>query len=97
MFRHVAVFRFAPDSTAEQHQAIVDALRTLPSIIPELKDYRVGLDAGLAEGNFEMAVVADFDDEAGWRTYTADAEHQRMIAELIRPILADRSAVQHEV
>ena len=97
MFRHVAVFRFTPESTREQHEAVIVALRTLPSIIPELRDYRVGLDAGLVEGNFEMAVVADFDDEAGWRAYTADAEHQRIIAELIRPILADRSAVQHDL
>jgi len=95
VFRHVALFRFTDESTAEQRQAMIDALHALPSKIPELRAYDISLDAGLVEGNWHAAVVADFDDEDGWRTYTADAEHQRILAELIRPILAERAATQH--
>jgi hypothetical protein len=40
-------------------------------------------------------VVAEFDDEAGWRTYTDHPDHQRLIAERIRPHLVSRTAVQH--
>jgi hypothetical protein len=39
-------------------------------------------------------VVADFDDEDGWRAYTEDPEHRRVIEELIAPVTEDRSAVQ---
>ena len=95
MFRHVALFRFTEESTPEQHRAMIDALHTMPAKIPELRAYDVSLDAGLADGNWHASVVADFDDEQGWRTYTADPEHQRILAELIRPILAERAAVQH--
>ena len=62
-----------------------------------IRRYDVALDAGLVEGNWDASVVADFDDAEGWRTYTADPEHQRIIAELIRPILAERAAVQLEL
>ncbi len=48
----------------------------------------------MVDGNWDFAVVADFDDEEGWRTYTADATHQQIIAERIRPIVAERAAVQ---
>jgi hypothetical protein len=97
VFRHVALFRFTDDSSEQQHRDVIDTLRGLPAIIPEIRDYHIGLDAGLVDGNWHAAVVADFDDESGWRTYTADAEHQRIIAEQLRPILADRAAVQYEL
>ena len=96
MFRHAALFRFTPESTDAQRDELVAALRTLPSVIPEIRDYRLGFDAGVAEGNFDLAVVGDFDDVEAWRRYMADAEHQRIIAELLRPILAERVAVQYE-
>ena len=50
-----------------------------------------------ATGNFDLAVVADFDDEAGYRVYATNPEHLTVIAERIRPILADRAAVQYVV
>jgi hypothetical protein len=95
VFRHVVLLRFTPESTIDQHQAIATALETLPAHLPELRSYRVGLDAGLADGNWHMTAVADFDDAAGWQSYTNDPEHQRIISEMIRPILAERAAVQH--
>ena len=97
MFRHVVLLRFTPESTPEQHQAVVAALATLPAHLPVLRSYDVALDAGLADGNWHVSAVADFDDAAGWQTYTVDPEHQRIIAEMIRPILAERAAVQHEL
>jgi len=97
VFRHVALFRFTAESTDAQRRAVIDALHALPSTITELRAYDVSFDAGLVEGNWHASVVADFDDEEGWRTYTADGEHQRILAELIRPILAERAATQHTV
>ena len=97
MFRHVVLFTFKPDTTPETTAAIIDALRTLPALIPELKDYRVGLDAGVNDGNYEMAVTADFDDVEGYLAYRDNDEHQRMIVGLIRPAIAQRAAVQYEL
>ena len=97
MFRHVVLFTFKPETTPETKTAIVDALRTLPGVIPELRDFRVGLDAGVNEGNYEMAVTADCDDVDGYLVYRDNGEHQRIIAELIRPAIAQRAAVQYEI
>jgi hypothetical protein len=96
MFRHVVLMNFTDETTAKDVRTIVDALNTLPARIPALRDYRFGVDVGLAEGNAHFAVVAEFDDVAGYVTYRDDAEHQRIIAELIRPRLASRVAAQYE-
>ena len=96
MFRHIALLQFVPSVTSRDIDAIGAALAVLPSRIPQLRDYRFGRDLGLAEGNHEFAVVADFDDHDGYVVYRDDPEHQRILAELIRPVLASRAAVQYE-
>ena len=97
MFRHVVLLRWIPDATAEQRAAVESGLATLPSLIPELRSYVFGADARVSEGNFDLAVVADFDDFDGYLAYRDQPDHVALIAERIRPILAERAAVQHEI
>lgn len=97
VFRHVVLLTFTPETTDEEIAAIAEALRSLPPLIPELKNYVVGVDAGVSDGNAGIAVVADCDDQAGWETYRDHPEHQRIIAELIGPRMSGRSAVQHHL
>jgi stress responsive alpha/beta barrel protein len=96
MIRHVVLFRWTPDATQEQKQRVAAELRRLPALLPVLRRYDVGADLGLAEGNFEFAVVADLDDLEDLQTYRDDAEHRAVIAEFIQPIIAQRAAVQYE-
>ena len=97
MYRHVALFRFVPESTPEQHLAVLDALRSLPAQIPELVDYRVGPDVGPAEDNFDVAVVADFAEPEHYEIYLHHPAHEAVASTLVRPILAARAAVQYEI
>jgi hypothetical protein len=92
-FRHVVLLTFADGTDVD---AIVAALRGLADEIPELRSYVVGRDAGLSAGNASVAVVADFDDVAGFEAYRDDPRHQAVIQEFIRPALVGRAAVQHE-
>jgi hypothetical protein len=97
VLRHVVVFRWKPGTTAAQIDAISEALGALPGQIAELRDYRFGRDAGLAEGNAEFAVVADCDDADGWRAYIDHPAHQRVVHELVAPVVESRTAVQFEL
>ena len=94
MLRHVAVFRWRSGTPDEQVEAIERGLAALPDRLPQLRAYAFGRDLGLREGNADFAIVADFDDEAAWQAYTEDAEHRRVIEELIAPVTEVRSAVQ---
>ncbi len=93
--RHVVTLTFADDATDGQVEEIVEALRLLPSQIDELRSYVVGTDAGISEGNASLASVADFDSGVGYEVYRDHPAHQAVITQLIVPVIAGRSAVQH--
>ncbi len=97
MLRHVVLLRWRDDATDEQVAAVADGLAALPAAIDTIRAYRIGPDAGINDGNLHYAVVADFDDEAGYLVYRDHPAHQALIAERIAPILAERAAVQYAV
>lgn len=97
MLRHVVLMQLSNDATDAEVTAIVDGLETLPGLVPEIRNYTVGRDAGLSEGNADVVVIGEFDDEDGFTRYLNNADHQAVIVERIRPFLAARSAVQYFV
>jgi predicted NAD/FAD-binding protein len=96
MFTHVSCFRWVEGTGPDDVEAVTAALRSLPGAVAELRDYRFGPDADLAEGNHDYAVVATFDDRAGYLAYAGHPAHQRVLTEVVRPRLAARAAVQFE-
>ena len=94
MIRHVVVFRWKPGATAEQKALVATELAKLPAIVPSIRSFVMGPDAGINQGNAEFAVTADFDDEAGYLAYRDDPTHRAIIAEHITPITESRTAVQ---
>ncbi len=92
--RHLVLLRFHEGTEPARVEALVAGLRELPGLIPGLDRYLVGPDLGLAEGTWDLGISADFADEAAWAAYQAHPEHQRVIVELVRPITAERAAVQ---
>jgi Stress responsive A/B Barrel Domain len=76
MIRRVVVLRWTAEATEEQKQQVAAGLRRLPALLPVLRAYHVGPDLGLAEGNFDFAVVADLDDLEGLQVYRDNPEHR---------------------
>ncbi len=97
MFRHVSLLRWKDGTDGAAVEAVLRELRTLPGGIPALRNYVLGSDAGIDAGNYDLAIVADFDDEAGYLVYRDHPVHRTIIESHIRPILADRAAVQHSL
>jgi hypothetical protein len=95
VIRHVATLTFVDDATDEQVRAVADALATLPARLPNMLAYSFGPDLGINAGNASFVVVADFEAVDDYAAYRDDPEHQRILAEVIRPILASRAAVQY--
>ena len=96
MFRHVVLFRWAPNTTDAEKDSVAYGLGELPGAIPTVRAYRFGPDAQVNDGNFDYAVVADFDNAAGYLAYRDHPAHQAILAERIAPIVAERAAVQYE-
>ena len=97
MITHVVTFRWRPEMPQGQVERIVAALSGLPASIDSIRSYACGADVGAAgAANYDFAVVATFDDIGGWRTYGSHAEHERVLAEVVRPWIAERASVQFE-
>ena len=96
MFRHVVTFRWNSESSPEHVAALEEALSELPGILPDLRRYAYGTDAGINEGNYDFAVVAEFDNSDGYLAYRDNDEHHRIIQTFIAPYLDSRTVVQFD-
>lgn len=92
--RHIVQFRWKPETTAAQIAELEEGLRGLPALLPSIRTYDFGRDLGLGAGNLDFAIVATFDDEAGYREYAEHPDHQAFIVNRIRPLISERAAVQ---
>jgi hypothetical protein len=95
MLRHIVLFRWNEQATQERRQEVLDGLAALPDQVPHIRAFRFGADAGLSQGNFDLGVVADFDDADGYDAYAKHPAHVMLVTEVIRPVIAERAAVQH--
>jgi hypothetical protein len=95
-FHHCVMFRWTDDVDADHIARVAARLDTLPGLIPEIKRYHHGRDAGVNAGNYDYVVVGEFDDVDGYLTYRDQPDHQELIAELITGRVAERAAVQFE-
>jgi Stress responsive A/B Barrel Domain len=97
MLRHVVLFTWTDGMTEEMERQFADELNALAPTLPGVRAYRAGPDAGLIEGNFDFAVVGDFDDEASYLAYRDHPAHQDIIGRFSRPHAKSRAAVQYEI
>ncbi len=91
MIRNVVMVKLRPDHDPAEVAAIQSRLRSLDCA--GTLAYTVGNDAGLRDGNWSFAIVADFVDEDSFRAYDADAEHNRVRADLA-PLVESIARVQ---
>lgn len=95
-FRHVVMFRWADHVGTDHVDRVREAFDALPAHVPHIRTFVHGSDVGVAEGNFDYVVVADFDRVDDWRAYRDHPAHVLLVEELIKPHVADRAAVQYQ-
>ena len=96
--RHVVSWQLASADTAEKTEharRISDELTGLVGVIPEIRTLEVGADVA-GGGNWDVVLIADFDDLAAVARYQVHPEHQRA-GVFIRSVVAARSCVDFEV
>lgn len=87
-FRHVVLFKFKPDASAEQVKEIEKAFAALPSQIDTITGYEWGPSESVEKLNdgFTHCFLVTFKDKAGLEAYLPHPAHQAFGAKL-RPIL----------
>jgi hypothetical protein len=97
MIRHVALFTWTEGMTEQMEQEFAAELNALAPTLPGVRAYQAGPDAGINQGNFDFAVVADFDDAESYLGYRDNATHKDIIRRFSGPNTKTRAAVQYEI
>jgi hypothetical protein len=97
MIRHVVIFTWSTAADERRRAASVQALRRLQQDVGGMQSLVVAEDAGLADGNGDVVLIADFPDVEAFYRYAQDPVHLAVVAEHVRPWLAARSALQYQI
>jgi len=96
--RHVVSWQLAasdPVTKAQHADAIVAGLTSLVGVVDEIRALHTGVDIA-GGGNWDVVLVADFDDLEAVGRYQVHPSHQE-VAGFIRSVVAQRMAVDFEV
>ncbi|MDJ0348877.1 Dabb family protein [Cryobacterium sp. PH29-G1] len=96
--RHIVCWKLTaltPRKKADDAAAIAAGLEALVGVVPEIRALTVGPDVA-GDENWDVALIADFDDLAALDRYQKHPEHKKVGA-FIRTVVADRLAVDLEV
>ena len=97
--RHVVTWKMAatdPTERAQHAAGIVSRLEGLVGVVPSIRSLSTGVNALPIEGNWDVTLVADFDDAAGLDAYQMHPAHQAVVG-YVRPVSGGRCAVDFEI
>lgn len=95
MLRHVVSWKLAtgdPERKSAQSAEIRRRLTELAPLVPSIRQLTVGEDTATTAGNWDVVLIADYDDAAGLAAYQTHPEH-RKVAAFIRSVISDRTCV----
>jgi hypothetical protein len=107
MIRHVVLLRWKADAPAEGISKFTNGIAGLGAGIDVVRQFTFGPNVGKSkEGmagepafsdNYDFVVTADVDDYSAYEVYAEHPTHLVWIEETVRPILAERVAIQYEI
>jgi hypothetical protein len=92
LITHIYVAKLKPHTPDEKIVAWLDAIRGLR--IDGMLELTCGSDLRLREGNYDVAITADFENAEAWHRYNDDKLHNEIRAEHAKPLVADQRRVQ---
>jgi len=95
MIRHVVVFKWKADASAEQRRAFETSLNRLPEKIDFVRRFEVGQDVLRGPTSYDLCVIADFDDMDALKRYATHPDHLPVVEQATK--LTERCVVDFEV
>ena len=97
--RHVVTWKMATEDPAEraEHAAgVASRLNALVGVVPSIRALVTGVNTLAIDGNWDVTLIADFDDVAGLDAYQVHPAHQEVVG-FVRTVSGGRSAVDFEI
>lgn len=92
MIRNVVLIKLKDEVGPDQVNALISALGKME--IDGMRRMTIGRDLGLRDGNYDLAIVNDFEDEEAYHAYDKDPEHNRIRREMTAPMAENVKRVQ---
>jgi hypothetical protein len=95
MIRHVVLWKLTatePEQRRSDAEGIRERLTPLVGVVPGLRSLTVGADTGWTDGNWDVVLVSEHDDEAAVAGYQVHPAHVEAAA-WIRTVVAQRACV----
>jgi hypothetical protein len=93
VLRHVLMLKWARPLENSEVAGVGAAFDQLAAATGTVRALAHGPDAGLRAAGYDYVLVADFDDEAGWRAYDTHPAHHE-VRRLLGPIKAEARSAQ---
>ena len=94
MIRNVVLAKLTAGYDRAEVEQIQQCLAELN--LPGTRDFTIGTDIGLRDGNWDFVIVADFEDTAAYQGYDGDAAHNQLRARLA-PMIDQLARAQFEL
>ena len=92
MIRHVVLFQFNEAATPDRIDDYERDLNDYVAGLDGVQHYQIGRDAALNPNTYDMAIVAEFADEATFREYFDGARHKEIQAQTADMIIGKASS-----
>lgn len=79
MIRHIVLFKFKENTSANERAALADALKGLKNKIPLVKDLEVGSDVGGKSNSYDIALNSLFDNFSDVEEYAVHPNHVEVV------------------
>lgn len=96
MYKHVVSWEFENKNKQENLKEMKVLLETLPSLIPEIVEYEIGLNVKDSELAMDMVLISSFNDEAAYKVYATHPEH-RLVVEALHKVTSKAVIVDYLV
>lgn len=99
MIRHVVSWKLAAEDEAGRADAVAQIsslLGALPAVSPGILSLTVGTNMAYFENNWDVVLVADYEDLAALDAYQVHPDHLAAVT-VIRTLVTARAAVDFEV
>ncbi len=96
MIEHIVLFKWQEDTSIEKITEALNALKALKDKIPGIVDLSCGKNFSERNQGFQHALMVRFNDQTSLDNYFPHPEHQEVVKNYIRPILADILSIDYE-
>lgn len=89
MFKHVVMWKVNENTSSntilETAETVKSSLERLPSLIPQIKSYEIGLNLQDSDRSYDVILISEFSDQKDFEIYRSHPEHIKVV-ETIREL-----------